>query len=406
MADEARPLRVALIAGEPSGDVLGAGLMRALQVETGGNVVFTGIGGEQMTEEGLKSLFPIADLAVMGLVEVLPRAKALLGRIGQTAQFLLNDPPDIVVTIDSPGFTRRVAQKLMVRDFPLVHYVAPTVWAWRPGRARRLARLYDHLLAVLPFEPPYFEVVGLPTTFVGHPAVETLRAAREREAAAAAQGTDFRFRHGLAADARLLAVMPGSRRGEVARLLPVFRDALLHLKAEGLQLQLLLPTVGTVAQMVREAAPSLPYPVIVLDRADERYAAMLAAEAALAASGTATLELGLAGTPTVLAYKVNPLTAAIVRRLIRIPYAGLVNILQKKLVMPEFLQQDCRADLIAPALKALLTDPAARQRQIEACAAVANQLGADEAFSPSHRAARTVLAVAAQHHRPLLSPPT
>lgn len=405
MVDEARPLRVALIAGEPSGDVLGAGLMRALRVETAGNVVFTGIGGEQMTEEGLQSLFPIAELAVMGLVEVLPRAKALLRRIGQTAQFLLNDPPDIVVTIDSPGFTRRVAQKLIVRNFPLVHYVAPTVWAWRPGRARRLARLYDHLLAVLPFEPPYFEVVGLPTTFVGHPAVETLRAAREREAAAAVQGNGFRHRHGIAADARLLAVMPGSRRGEVARLLPVFRDVLLQLKAEGLQLQLLLPTVGTVARMVQEAALSLPYPAIVLDRADERYAAMLAAEAALAASGTATLELGLAGTPTVLAYKVNPLTAAIVRRLIRIPYAGLVNILQKKLVMPEFLQQDCRADLIAPALKALLTDPVARQRQIEACAAVASQLGADEALPPSHRAARAVLAVASQHHRPLLSPP-
>lgn len=405
MVDEARPLRVALIAGEPSGDVLGAGLMRALRVETAGNVVFTGIGGEQMTEEGLQSLFPIAELAVMGLVEVLPRAKALLRRIGQTAQFLLNDPPDIVVTIDSPGFTRRVAQKLIVRNFPLVHYVAPTVWAWRPGRARRLARLYDHLLAVLPFEPPYFEVVGLPTTFVGHPAVETLRAAREREAAAAVQGNGFRHRHGIAADARLLAVMPGSRRGEVARLLPVFRDVLLQLKAEGLQLQLLLPTVGTVARMVQEAALSLPYPAIVLDRADERYAAMLAAEAALAASGTATLELGLAGTPTVLAYKVNPLTAAIVRRLIRIPYAGLVNILQKKRVMPEFLQQDCRADLIAPALKALLTDPVARQRQIEACAAVASQLGADEALPPSHRAARAVLAVASQHHRPLLSPP-
>lgn len=405
MVDEARPLRVALIAGEPSGDVLGAGLMRALRVETAGNVVFTGIGGEQMTEEGLQSLFPIAELAVMGLVEVLPRAKALLRRIGQTAQFLLNDPPDIVVTIDSPGFTRRVAQNLIVRNFPLVHYVAPTVWAWRPGRARRLARLYDHLLAVLPFEPPYFEVVGLPTTFVGHPAVETLRAAREREAAAAVQGNGFRHRHGIAADARLLAVMPGSRRGEVARLLPVFRDVLLQLKAEGLQLQLLLPTVGTVARMVQEAALSLPYPAIVLDRADERYAAMLAAEAALAASGTATLELGLAGTPTVLAYKVNPLTAAIVRRLIRIPYAGLVNILQKKRVMPEFLQQDCRADLIAPALKALLTDPVARQRQIEACAAVASQLGADEALPPSHRAARAVLAVASQHHRPLLSPP-
>ncbi|WP_298728360.1 lipid-A-disaccharide synthase [uncultured Ferrovibrio sp.] len=394
---EARPLRIALIAGEPSGDVLGAGLMRALREQTSGNVVFQGVGGAQMIAEGLQSLFPIADLSVMGLVEILPRARLLLRRIDQTARFIQDNPPDVVVTIDSPGFTRRVAQRLFDQRvsehrFPLVHYVAPTVWAWRPKRAERLTRLYDHLMVLLPFEPPYFEAVGLKTTFVGHPAVETLARARQAEAAAE---RNFRERHGIAPDARLLALLPGSRKGEVNRLLPVFTDVLRQLKAHDLNLHLLVPTVETVAPVVKAAAPNLPMPATVIEAPAERYAAMIAAEAALAASGTATLELGLAETPTVLAYKVNPITAAIVRRLIRTPYAGLVNILQQREVMPEFLQERCRPELITPALLRLLTEPAARQAQIDACRAVAVQLGSAEAIGPSARAARAVLAMVA-----------
>jgi lipid-A-disaccharide synthase len=394
---EARPLRIALIAGEPSGDVLGAGLMRALREQTSGNVVFQGVGGAQMIAEGLQSLFPIADLSVMGLVEILPRARLLLRRIDQTARFIQDNPPDVVVTIDSPGFTRRVAQRLFDQRvsehrFPLVHYVAPTVWAWRPKRAERLTRLYDHLMVLLPFEPPYFEAVGLKTTFVGHPAVETLARARQAEAAAE---RNFRERHGIAPDARLLALLPGSRKGEVNRLLPVFTDVLRQLKAHDLNLHLLVPTVETVAPVVKAAAPNLPMPATVIEAPAERYAAMIAAEAALAASGTATLELGLAETPTVLAYKVNPITAAIVRRLIRTPYAGLVNILQQREVMPEFLQERCRPELITPALLRLLTEPGARQAQIDACRAVAVQLGSAEAIGPSARAARAVLAMVA-----------
>lgn len=404
VTDHGRRLRVALLAGEPSGDALGAALMRALRSETGDRVVFSGTGGAQMEAEGLHSLFPIADMAIMGVVELLPRARFLLRRIDQAAQFLLADPPDVVVTIDSPGYTRRVMQRVPGRSFPIVHYVAPTVWAWRPGRARRLARLCNHLLALLPFEPPYFEVVGLPTTFVGHPAVETMAAARKAEAEAGQAGQGFRRRHGIAPEARLLALMPGSRRGEVKKLLPVFAEVLMRIKARetslGQPLHLLIPTVETVADAVRAATAVLPFPTTVLDTAPERYAAMLAAEAALAASGTATLELGLAGTPTVLAYRVNPISAAIMRRFVKIPYVGLVNILQQREVMPEFLQEDCTADKIAPALLQLLTDPAARQRQVDGCAAVAAQLGADDPVPPAHRAARAVLAVAAKRLPP------
>jgi lipid-A-disaccharide synthase len=399
MADD-RKLRVALLAGEPSGDVLGASLMRALRSETGGRIEFIGTGGAQMEAEGLHSLFPIGDMAIMGMVELLPKARFLLSRIDQAAKFVLQESPDVVVTIDSPGYTRRVMQRVPGRSFPIVHYVAPTVWAWRPARARRLARLCDHLLALLPFEPPYFEVVGLPTTFVGHPAVETLASTREAEGIAEVAGRGFRQRHGISPDARLLALMPGSRKGEVKALLPVFAEVLQRVQSTGVQLHLVIPTVETVSEMVRAALPSLPFPATVLEAAPERYAAMLAAEVALAASGTATLELGLASTPTVLAYKVNPITAAIMRRFIKIPYVGLVNILQQRVVMPEFLQQDCTADKIAPALLQLLTDPAARQRQIDGCAAVAAQLGADDPVPPAHRAARAVLAVAAKRLPP------
>lgn len=400
MTDGGRPLRVALIAGEPSGDVLGASLMRGLRRLTGGHVEFTGIGGAQMTEQGLRSLFPIADLAVMGLVEVLPRAGMLLRRIRETARFLLDDPPDIVVTIDSPGFTRRLAQRLAVRSFPLVHYVAPTVWAWRPGRARRLARLYDHLLVILPFEPPYFEAVGLPTTFVGHPAVEAMAAARQSELSAEADGRGFRTRHNIADNRMILALMPGSRKGEVSRLLPVFAEVLQRLERQGHELHLAIPTVETVASFVRQALPELPYPATVVEASGERYAAMLAADVALAASGTATLELGLAGTPTVLAYKVNPLTAAIVRRLVRIPHAGLVNILLGREVMAEYLQQRCTADAITPALARLLASPSERAMQISACAQVAAQLGAAEDPLPGVRAAQKILELAGKHLLP------
>lgn len=397
MTKSEQPLRVALIAGEPSGDVLGAGLMRALKRETGGNVRFSGVGGAQMSDEGLQSQVPISDLAVMGLVEVLPRLRLLLQRIEQTANFLMADRPDVVVTIDSPGFGRRVAKRLRARSFPLVHYVAPTVWAWRPGRARRMAQLYDHLLTLLPFEPPYFEAVGLRATFVGHPAVETIAAARQAERIATTAGNGFRQRYAIPEDRQLLAVLPGSRRGEVTRLLPIFRDVLTRLKQQNLDLHLVIPTVETVSAMVREEIGAFPYNATVVEQTAERYAAMIAADVALAASGTATLELGLAGTPTILAYKVNPLTAAIIRRLITTPYAGLVNILQQREIMPEFLQEKCVAGLIAPALQQLLTDPAARQVQIDGCRAIAAQLGAHDQLTPSHKAARTILAVAGRH---------
>lgn len=397
-----KALHIALVAGEPSGDALGEGLIRALRQMHPGAVRFSGIGGERMQAEGFASLFPIAELAVMGLVEVLPRARRILQRLDQLAEQLRADPPDVLVTIDSPGFTHRLAKRLRERSFPIVHYVAPTVWAWRPGRAKTLAGLVDHLLTLLPFEPPYFEREGLSAECVGHPAVETIAAARRVAAEEAAAGNGFRQRFQIPLDAPLLAMLPGSRRGEVGKLLPVFSAAIAKLAEKHPALQVVIPAVPDVAPMVLNVLPNLAVPARVVVAPAERYQAMLAADLALAASGTATLELGLAETPTVLAYRVNRITAAIVRRMLKVPYAGLVNILDNREAMPEFLQEKCRPDTLAEALGRLLESPAIRAGQLAACRRVGEMLGLDESGAvrmpgPNQRAAVAVLAQAEKY---------
>lgn len=373
-----------LMAGEPSGDALGARLMAALRRLTGGRVRFAGIGGERMAAEGLESLVPMGELAVMGLFELLPRIPALLRRIDQTASAIVSMKPDVVVGIDAPGFTVRVARKVRDRapQIPLIHYVAPTVWAWKPKRAARYAALYDHLLAVLPFEPPYFEREGLPCTFVGHSVVE----------GGAGRGDAARFRrdHGLSDSDRVVVVLPGSRRGEVTRLLPVFREALEQVAATRPGLVAVVPTVATVAGTVRADVAGWPLPTLVVEGDAAKYDAFAAAEAAVAASGTVALELALSGLPAVIAYRVNPVTAALVRRLIRVKYVNLVNLMHDRMLVPELLQQDCRPATLAAALARLLDDPDARQEQIHGVADVAAWLGRGGP-PPSERAARVIL---------------
>lgn len=373
---------VFLVAGEPSGDALGARLMAGLKAETDGTVRFAGIGGDAMAAGGLSSLFPMADLSVMGLAEVLPRLPRIVRRLRQAARAVREMRPDVVVTIDSPDFSFRLAKRLRGKGIPLVHYVAPTVWAWRPGRARRIARFLDHLLAVLPFEPPYFEREGLKCTFVGHSVVES--------GADRADGPAFRRRHGIAGDAPLLCVLPGSRQGEVSRLLPVFGETLERLAVRNPGLRAVLPAAEAVADAVVRAAEGWSLPVIVVRGQDEKYAAFAAADAALAASGTVSLELALAGTPAVIAYKVNAMTAWLVRRMVRIPSVNLVNIVLGRPAVPEFLQEDCRPELLADALGPLLHDGAERRGQVEAAREAMIQLGGDGP-PPSRRAARAVL---------------
>jgi len=379
-----------LIAGEPSGDLLGARLMAALREQVGGQVGFAGVGGEEMAEQGLRSLFPLSDVAVMGLLEVLPKAPRILRRVRETVADVERLRPAAVVTIDSWGFTGRVAKRLKAAGSrtPRIHYVAPMVWAWRPGRARQLADRLDHLLCLLPNEPSYFEAVGLPATHVGHAVVES--------GAERGNGPAFRRRHHIEPAAPLLCLLPGSRSSETARLLPAFDRTVRLLDRRHPGLRTVIPTVDTVAEQVARAAERLGA-LVVRGRA-EKYDAFAAADVALAASGTVALELALAGLPAVITYKVSPLTALIGRRLLRVRHVSLVNILLDRQAVPEMLQERCRPDLLAEAVSALLTDEAARAAQREAGREALRRLGYGGP-SPSARAARIILDIV--ERRPL-----
>lgn len=339
-------MKIFLIAGEASGDVLGARLMPALAGL--GPVEFAGIGGPLMAAAGLNSLFPQQELAVMGFLEVLPHLRRLARRLDQTVAAVRDLRPDAVVTIDSPGFGFRVQQRLAGLGIRRIHYVAPSVWAWRPGRARKVAGFLDRLLCLLPFEPAWFTPHGLAADFVGHPAVEAVPG----DAAA------FRRRHAIPGDRPLLAVLPGSRRGEVSRLLDIFLAA----AREQPGARLAVPVVEGVRDAVAAALPGDGLMVGQEEKAD----LFAAADAALCASGTASLELSLAGVPTVVAYRLNPLTHALARRLVRLRHVSLTNILLEQGVIPEFLQGAATAPALSAALRQVLDDAPARQRQREA----------------------------------------
>ena len=373
---------IMLVAGEPSGDVLGARLMRALRDQSGGTVRFVGVGGDEMAREGLKSLFPITILSIMGLFEVLPRALAIRRRLKETEALVRDVQPDCLITIDSPGFNRRLVQAVQDMDLLKIHYVAPTVWAYKPKRAVRMAALYDHLLTLLPFEPPWFEREGLATTFVGHPAIEA-----ERNHAGDPRA--FRSNLGIPSHAPLAAVLFGSRMGELRRMGPIFIDSLRRVAEKVPNLVVIAPTLPHLKPAVEEMLAQLDMPTHVVGP-DMKMDAFHAAEVALAASGTVALELSLAGTPAVVAYRMNGLTAAIAKRLVRIRWASLTNILLEREVVPELIQERCRADVIAPLIVALLSDSTQRDAQAEAGKLVADMLRPAGEW-PSEKAARVVL---------------
>ncbi len=384
MTIENDPLRIYMIAGEPSGDALGGRLIEALQKDSGRPIALSGIGGERMTEAGLASLFPMTDLTVMGLVEVLPRLPLLLRRIRETTNDILEKRPDVVVTIDAPDFCFRVAKKLQGRGIPIVHYVAPSVWAWRPGRAKKVARLVDHIMCLLPFEPPYFEREGLPATFVGHPILES--------PAGAGDGAAFRERHGIAPEAKLLCLLPGSRHSETGRLLPVFEDTVAQVCQKVGDFQVVVPTVPGVAEAVRAGTATWQNTLVVLGEA-EKYDAFAAADAALAASGTVSLELAMARTPAIIAYKVAPFTAFLAKRLLTIRYASIVNLILDREAVPELIQEKCTADNLAPAIAGLLSGAGDGDGQLADIESALNALRSGEA-TPSEAAADVVRTVA------------
>lgn len=370
-----------LVAGEPSGDLLGGRLMAALKAATGGHVRFSGVGGQAMVAEGLISQFPLSDLAVMGIIEVLPHAPRIFRRVRETVEAVKSLRPDAVVTIDAPAFAFRVGKKLKGAGIPLIHYVAPSVWAWRPRRARMIARFLDHLLVFLPFEPPYFTREGLAATFVGHPAVEAPKG----------DGAAFRARHGIPATAPVLVMLPGSRRGEVKRLLPVFCETLTALAERYPDLRVVVPTVPNVETDVRSGLADFPTPVVVVGAA-EKYDAFAAADLSLAASGTVVLELAVAGVPTVMAYRVAPLSAWVAKRMVKVRYATLVNLVLNRDVVPEMIQERCTPGLLATVLMKLLESEEARSLQRAAFAEVVCALTPEGAW-PSERAADVVLKI-------------
>ncbi|TDE38403.1 lipid-A-disaccharide synthase [Antarcticimicrobium sediminis] len=380
-------MRVFLVAGEPSGDRLGGALMEGLHQLAPG-VTFDGVGGPQMQAQGLVSRFPMDELSIMGIAEVLPRYFDLKRRIDETAQAVIDTRPDVLITIDSPDFCLRVAKRVKaVTDIRTVHYVAPTVWAWRPKRADKMARVIDHVLALFPFEPPYMQAAGMACDFVGHPVVAEPQAD-------AAEITAFRARHGLG-DAPLLLVLPGSRKGEVTRLAPVFGQALAPVLEARPDLRPVVPAAAPVAAMVREMVAAWPGAPLILDPRDsdaltaqaDKRAAFAAANLALAASGTVALELAAAATPMVMAYKVNWLTWQLARRMMRIDTANLVNLVSETRVVPECLGPDCRPDLIAETVLRVLDQPEAQK---DAMALTMDRLGLG-GEAPGLRAARAVL---------------
>lgn len=380
------PLHFFLIAGEPSGDRLGAALMAGLKALHPG-VAFTGIGGPAMQAEGMDSLFPMEELSVMGLVEVLPKYLHLKRRIRQAAEAALAAGPAALVTIDSPDFCLRVAAlvKAARPQLRTIHYVAPSVWAWRPGRAAKMARHIDHVLALLPFEPPYMTAAGMSCDFVGHPvAAEPVASATEALA--------FREAHGIAADAPLVAALPGSRRGEVSRLIPPFGETLARVAGHLPGLRVVLPTPRHLADTVQAATRDWPGRPVILTAPDLglRTAAFAAADAALAASGTVSLELAAQSCPMAIAYDMAPLTLWLMRRMARIDTVTLVNLVSDTRTVPEFIGPDCRADRIAPALIALLENGPGAQAQ--AMEVTMERLGRGEE-PPGLRAARSVLSV-------------
>ena len=378
-------VKLFLIAGEPSGDKLGAALMAGLKTLSPG-VEFAGIGGPLMQAQGMTSLFAMDELSVMGIAEVLPKYRALRRRIAQAAAAALACAPAALITIDSPDFCLRVA-KIVKQAQPTlrtIHYVAPSVWAWRPGRAAKMARVIDHVMALLPFEPPFMTAAGMSCDFVGHPVVA-------EPVATPAQAAAFRQSRGIAPDVPLIAVLPGSRRGEITRLAPRFGEVVRAVIAKHPAARVLVPTLRNQSALVRDFTQGWPGDPVYLQSPTpvQRAAAFTAANVALAASGTVSLELAAQSCPMVIAYDLNRLTYWLMRKMALIDTVTLVNLVTKTRTVPEFLGERCRPDLIAPAVLQLLNTSDDQMHAMRQTMLMLGQGGEP----PGLRAARSVLSV-------------
>jgi len=376
--------KIFLIATEESGDRLGAHLMKVLRQRLGGAVRFEGVGGQSMAREGLTSLFPIEELSIIGLAAVLKQLPKVLRLIRETVGAVMRARPDILVIIDSPDFTHRVARRVRARDpaIPIIDYVSPSVWAWRPGRARAMRAYIDHVLALLPFEPEeYRRLRGPPCSYVGHPLTEQLATLRP--------GAEEQKRRNEAPP--VLLVLPGSRRSEIRHHMAVFGETLGRLHAGGIAFELILPTMPHLLEVIQQGVKSWKIAPRVVVGEQEKRAAFRIANAALAKSGTVTLELALAGVPMVTAYRTGALEAWILLRAINVKSVILANLVVGENVVPEFIQQDCTPEKLVPALREILGDSPSRRRQVEAFARIDTIMSTGNQ-PPGARAADIVLA--------------
>ena len=367
-----------MTAGEPSGDRLGGALLAGLRSLVP-DLDVQGVGGPQMQAQGLTSLFPMEELSVMGIAEVLPKYRRLKWRIRQTAEAAIAMAPDVVITIDSPDFSLRVLDRVRRHsDVHTVHYVAPTVWAWRAGRTARMAPIVDQVLALFPFEPRYMEAAGVRCDFVGHPVVTEEQPGAAEVAA---------FRDSVGGEGPLVLALPGSRQSELGRLAPIFRTSLERVAGTHPELRVIVPTLTSISGTVRRLVADFPgRPTVVADQADRRLA-FAAADVALTKSGTVSLELAAAGTPMVVAHDMNWISRRIIARMLRVDTVTLVNLVSETRAVPEFLGRDCRPEPIAQGLLSLLDAP---EGQAAALDLTMERLGRG-GVPPGLRAARAVL---------------
>lgn len=383
--DDNRQFSIFIVAGEHSGDALGAPLMAALNRRLAGRVRYLGVGGEQMERHGLISQFPLSDVAVMGPLSILPRLPRLVRRVYRTVDACIAAEPDAVVIIDSPEFTHAIAKRVRKRRpaIPIIDYVSPSVWAWREGRAPKMAAYVDHILALLPFEPEAHERLGgPPCTYVGHPLSERIEGLR------ATTGLDLARRRGIDPKRPVLVVLPGSRASEVSRLMGPFGAALTLLQERDALPQIIIPAVPWVRELIAEHAANWPGVVHIVEGEEDKFKAFALADAALAASGTVTLELAAAGTPMVVAYRVDRLAAKL-RFLLKVQSVVLANLVLGDNAFPELLQEDCTPKNLADAVAALLEDTPERQKQMDALAKFPEKMKF-EGDSPSETAAAII----------------
>lgn len=376
---------VMLVVGETSGDTLGAALMTSVREVLGDKVRFSGVGGPRMEAEGLSSIFPMTDIAVMGPREVIPRLPLILRRMSETTRHAVETRPDLVVIIDSPDFTHTVAKRIHKKapEIPIANYVSPSVWAWRRGRAKAMATYLRKVLALLPFEPAFFRAeAGLDCEYVGHPAIEKIASPEE--------GATFREQKGIEPDAPVLLALPGSRTNEVKRLIGLMGETAVQVAAHHEGLRIVIPVVPHVQDLVVEAVKDWPIEPVLAFGDDEKRGAFAAATAAIAASGTVSLELGLAGIPMVVAYKIDPIAAWTVSRFLKVPTVVLVNLILDRPAVKEFLQHNCKSEDLSTALIPLIGDTKERQQALVDLTEMQELMGVGGP-SPSTRAANVVL---------------